>query len=56
MTKAQEIKARTLIKALDFDGLAEALERVDNVEMVTMIIDRMFELDETRAIEFSENY
>lgn len=56
MTKTQEIKVTQLINSLDFDGLAKAFDEVDNIEITDMILDRMFTLDEERAIEYSNNY
>lgn len=49
-------KAKQLVNMLDFDGCIKALEKIDNMQMVDLIIDRMFQLDEARAIEFSNNY
>lgn len=56
MTKTERARAQELVNTLDFDGLTEALDKVDNMEMSTMIIDRMFEIGETRAIAFAECY
>lgn len=56
MTRAERARAQELVNTLDFDGLTEALDKVDNMEISTMIIDRMFSLDEERAIAFAECY
>lgn len=49
-------RMKELINSLDFNGLAEALERIDNMEICDMIIERMFELDEEKALAYEANY
>lgn len=49
-------KVRKLANMLDFDGCVEALKKIDNMDMVAIILDRMEELDEKRFIEFCEEY
>lgn len=49
-------RVNELIKTLDFDGLVEALEKIDNMEIADVIIERMFEVDEEKAIKFEANY
>ena len=56
MTNTTMNKAMELINTLDFDGLVEALDKIDNCDMIAMIIERMFEIDEEKAIEFEKNY
>lgn len=56
MTKAQEMKATALINLLDFESLAKLFDEVESAELADMILDRMFELDEERAIEYANNY
>lgn len=56
MTVEMMRKAQALVNSLDFEGLVDALEKVDNIEMIAMIIERMFVLDEERAIAFADEY
>lgn len=49
-------KVYGLVNSLDFEGLVDALNKIDNMEIVSIIIDRMFELDEERAVAFADAY
>ena len=56
MTKDIENKIKALINTLDFEGLKEALDKMENNDIANMIIERMFEVDEEKAIAYSEIY
>ena len=48
-------RAQELINKLSFEELEELANKVEGIELLPMIMDRMEELDEKRFLEFANN-
>jgi len=49
-------RAQELINKLSFEELEELANKVEGIELLPMIMDRMEELDEKRFLEFANNF